>query len=213
MAKKRTFAVGVDYGTNSVRTLIVDTADGREVATAVFPYPSGEAGILLDPKDPNLARQNPADYIDGFFQSVEEAVTVARRDPEFAVEDVVGVGVDTTGSTPLPVDAQGMPLAMKPAFRNNLAAQAWLWKDHTSIAEAAEITEKARETPRRLSDQVRRHLQQRVVLVKGPALQADGPEGFCGGRGLGRMCRLHPRLYHRQHRPRHHAPRHLRRRP
>ena len=144
MAKKRTFAVGVDYGTNSVRTLIVDTADGREVATAVFPYPSGEAGILLDPKDPNLARQNPADYIDGFFQSVEEAVTVARRDPEFAVEDVVGVGVDTTGSTPLPVDAQGMPLAMKPAFRNNLAAQAWLWKDHTSIAEAAEITEKAK---------------------------------------------------------------------
>ncbi len=144
MAKKRTFAVGVDYGTNSVRTLIVDTADGREVATAVFPYPSGEAGILLDPKDPNLARQNPADYIDGFFQSVEEAVAIASRDPEFAVEDVVGVGVDTTGSTPLPVDAQGMPLAIKPAFRNNLAAQAWLWKDHTSIAEAAEITAKAK---------------------------------------------------------------------
>jgi L-ribulokinase len=144
MAKKRTFAVGVDYGTNSVRTLIVDTADGREVATAVFPYPSGEAGILLDPKDPNLARQNPADYIDGFFQSVEEAVAIASRDPEFSVEDVVGVGVDTTGSTPLPVDAEGTPLAMKPAFRNNLAAQAWLWKDHTSIAEAAEITAKAK---------------------------------------------------------------------
>jgi L-ribulokinase len=143
MAKKRSFAVGVDYGTNSVRTLIVDTADGREVATSVFPYPSGEAGILLDPKDPNLARQNPADYIEGFFQSVSEAVTAARRDREFAVENVVGVGVDTTGSTPLPVDAQGTPLAMKPAFRKNLAAHAWLWKDHTSIAEAAEITEKA----------------------------------------------------------------------
>lgn len=144
MAKKRTFAVGVDYGTNSVRTLIVDTADGREVATSVFPYPSGDAGILLDPKDPNLARQNPADYIDGFFQSVSEAVTAARRDRDFAVENVVGIGVDTTGSTPLPVDADGTPLAMKPAFRKNLAAHAWLWKDHTSIAEAAEITEKAR---------------------------------------------------------------------
>jgi len=144
MAKKRTFAVGVDYGTNSVRTLVVDTADGREVATSVFPYPSGEAGILLDPKDPNLARQNPADYIEGFFKSVGDAVSIAQRDPDFAVENVVGIGVDTTGSTPLPVDAQGTPLAMLPAFRKNLAAQAWLWKDHTSIAEAAEITEKAR---------------------------------------------------------------------
>ena len=84
MAKKRTFAVGVDYGTNSVRTLIVDTADGREVATSVFPYPSGEAGILLDPKDPNLARQNPADYIEGFFKSVSDAVAAARRDSDFA---------------------------------------------------------------------------------------------------------------------------------
>ncbi len=144
MAKKRTFAVGVDYGTNSVRTLVVDTADGREVATSVFPYPSGEAGILLDAKDPNLARQNPADYIDGFFKSVSDAVSTAKTDRDFSVENVVGVGVDTTGSTPLPVDAQGTPLAMKPAFRNNLAAQAWLWKDHTSIAEAAEITEKAK---------------------------------------------------------------------
>lgn len=144
MAKKRSFAVGVDYGTNSVRTLIVDTADGREVATSVFPYPSGEAGILLDPKDPNLARQNPADYVEGFFKSVKEAVAIAGRDRDFSVENVVGIGVDTTGSTPLPVDAQGTPLAMKPAFRKNLAAQAWLWKDHTSIAEAAEITEKAK---------------------------------------------------------------------
>jgi L-ribulokinase len=144
MAKKRSFAVGVDYGTNSVRTLIVDTADGREVATSVFPYPSGEDGILLDPKDPNLARQNPADYIEGFFESVSDAVATARRDRDFAIDNVVGIGVDTTGSTPLPVDAQGTPLAMKPAFRKNLAAHAWLWKDHTSIAEAAEITEKAR---------------------------------------------------------------------
>jgi L-ribulokinase len=144
MAKKRTFAVGVDYGTNSVRTLVVDTADGREVATAVFPYPSGEAGIQLDPKDPNLARQNPADYVEGFFKSVSDAVAAAGRDRDFDVASVVGIGVDTTGSTPLPVDAQGTPLAMKPAFRKNLAAHAWLWKDHTSIAEAAEITEKAK---------------------------------------------------------------------
>ncbi len=71
MAKKNepAFAIGVDYGTNSVRALVVDIADGREVATHVYDYPSGEAGILLDPKDPHTARQNPADYIEGFYAS------------------------------------------------------------------------------------------------------------------------------------------------
>ena len=70
MAKKSepAFAIGVDYGTNSVRALVVDIADGREVATHVYDYPSGEAGILLDPKDPHTARQNPADYIEGFYR-------------------------------------------------------------------------------------------------------------------------------------------------
>src|SRR4030065_743585 len=77
-AGRKTFAVGIDYGTNSVRTLIVDTADGSEIATSVYDYPSGDAGILLDPKDPNVARQNPADYIDGFVVSVREAVQKAR---------------------------------------------------------------------------------------------------------------------------------------
>ncbi len=137
------FAIGVDYGTNSVRALVVDVADGRELASCVFDYPSGEAGILLDPKDPNLARQNPADYIEGFRRSVAGAVRRARRQKGFRPENVVGIGIDTTGSTPIPVDRQGVPLAMRRGFRKNLAAHAWLWKDHTSFAEAAEITEKA----------------------------------------------------------------------
>lgn len=145
MAKKpRQFAIGVDYGTNSVRALVVDVADGNEIGQCVFNYPSGEQGILLDPKDPNLARQNPADYIEGFYRSVRGAVKAAAAAPGFAPENVVGIGGDTTGSTPLPVDASGTPLAMLPQFRDNLAAQAWLWKDHTGHAEAAEITEKAR---------------------------------------------------------------------
>jgi len=141
--KEKQFAIGVDYGTNSVRALIVDIANGAEVATHVFDYPSGSDGILLDPKDPNLARQNPADYIEGFYQSVGTAVKLAKKKRGFKPENVVGIGVDTTGSTPLPVDRQGVPLAMKPQFKKNLAAHAWLWKDHTSHAEAAEITEKA----------------------------------------------------------------------
>ena len=145
MAKSsgKQYAIGVDYGTNSVRALIVDVADGAEVATHVYDYPSGDAGILLDPKDPNLARQNPADYIEGFHASVRRAVGAAKRKRGFRPENVVGIGVDTTGSTPIPVDRDGMPLAMQPKFKNNLAAQAWLWKDHTGHAEAAEITEKA----------------------------------------------------------------------
>lgn len=142
-SKDKRFAIGVDYGTNSVRALIVDVADGSEVASHVYDYPSGDAGILLDSKDPNLARQNPADYIDGFYASVSKAVKAASKKRGFRPELVVGIGVDTTGSTPIPVDRDGMPLALKPMFKKNLAAHAWLWKDHTGHAEAAEITERA----------------------------------------------------------------------
>jgi L-ribulokinase len=139
----RTFSIGLDYGTNSVRALVVDLADGAEIASSIYDYPSGEHGILLDAKDPNLARQNPADYIEGYVKSVSAAVRAAKKHRGFQVEKVVGIGVDTTGSTPLPVDSDGTPLALQRKFRRNLAAHAWLWKDHTSAAEAAEITARA----------------------------------------------------------------------
>jgi len=144
MRSTRQFSIGVDYGTNSVRALIVDLADGREVATHVFDYPSGEAGVLIDPKNPLAARQNPGDYIDGFYRSVGCAVKAALSDPTFRPDRVVGIGVDTTGSTPIPVDRNGKPLALLSEFSQELAAHAWLWKDHTAYAEAAEITEKAK---------------------------------------------------------------------
>ncbi|TVS10522.1 MAG: ribulokinase [Planctomycetaceae bacterium] len=137
------YAIGLDYGTNSVRAVVVDLADGTELASSVYDYPSGEHGILLDAKDPNLARQNPADYIDGYVQSVGAALRAAKKHRGFQPEHVVGMGVDTTGSTPIPVDADGQPLAFQPKFQKNLAAHAWLWKDHTSASEAAEITAKA----------------------------------------------------------------------
>jgi L-ribulokinase len=139
-------AIGLDYGTNSVRCVIVDTADGRELGTCVYAYPTGEAGILLDPADHNLARQNPADYLHGAEVAIAGAIAAARADqPAFDPRDIVGIGVDTTGSTPLPVDRRGMPLALLEPFRNNPNAHAWLWKDHTGHAEAAEITALARE--------------------------------------------------------------------
>ena len=142
-ASAKRFAIGIDFGTNSVRALVVDVADGSEVAAHVSDYRSGEAGVLLSPNDPNLARQNPADYIDGFCSSVRRAVASAKRKRGFQVERVIGIGIDTTGSTPIPVDRDGTPLGLHSNFRRELAAQAWLWKDHTAHAEAAEITAKA----------------------------------------------------------------------
>jgi L-ribulokinase len=145
-AKKKRFALGVDYGTNSVRALIVDAADGSEVSSAVSNYESGDQGILMDKKDANLARQNPADYIKGFYASVGAAMKKAKNTRGFDAKNVVGIGIDTTGSTPLPVDKRGVPLALHPEFKRDLSAQAWLWKDHTSWQEAAMITEMARKT-------------------------------------------------------------------
>jgi L-ribulokinase len=139
------YVIGVDYGTNSVRAVVVRVGDGEELANAVFDYPSGEAGILLDPSDPHLARQNPSDYLEGFCGCVSEGLKQAQQaDTGFSADHVIGIGVDTTGSTPLPVDRTGRPVAMNPKFKDNLAAHAWLWKDHTAHAEAAEITETAK---------------------------------------------------------------------
>ena len=138
------YTIGLDYGTNSVRALIVDVANGREVATAVWNYSQGTQGVILS-RDPNLARQHPADYVQGAEVTIRKALSQARQSVRgFSPAQVIGIGVDTTGSTPLPVDANGRPLALNKKFANNPAAMAWLWKDHTGVAEAAEITALAR---------------------------------------------------------------------
>ncbi len=140
------YAIGLDYGTNSCRALIVDLENGRELATQVYPYPSGEMGVIVDPRDPNLARQHPADYLAGLEQIIVRGLAQARAlDPAFTADRVVGLGIDTTGSTPMPVARDGTPLALLPGFQDNPHAMAWLWKDHTSHAEAAEITALAAE--------------------------------------------------------------------
>ena len=141
---KPAFTIGVDYGTNSVRAVVVDCADGRVLGTSVFDYPSGDQGVLLDPRDPHLARQNPGDYLLGLDASISGAVEEAARQPGFTRARVVGIGVDTTGSTPIPVDEDCQPLALYPRLHGQLAAYAWLWKDHTAAEEAAAITETAR---------------------------------------------------------------------
>ena len=139
------YALGVDFGTNSVRAVVAALSDGRLVGSCVFDYPSGVQGVLLDPRDRHLARQHPRDYIEGLRASIGGALDAASGAmPEFSRDRVIGIGIDTTGSTPLPVDARNRPLALDPRWEPNLAAHAWLWKDHTAAREAASITEAAR---------------------------------------------------------------------
>lgn len=139
------YSIGLDYGTNSVRTIIVNVANGREVAAAVWNYSQGTEGVILS-RDPSLARQHPADYVTGAEITIKKALAAAKRTVRgFQPDQVIGIGVDTTGSTPIPVDRNGRPLALDRRFAKNPAAMAWLWKDHTGVAEAAEITELARE--------------------------------------------------------------------
>lgn len=141
-----TYVIGLDFGTNSCRSLIISVSDGKELSSHVFPYPSGEAGVIVDPADPNLARQNPADYIEGIDVTIKEAIKTAKeQDPSFQPEKIIGIGVDTTGSSPMPVDKDGRPLCFIPEFKDNPAAMVWLWKDHTSFEEAQKITEQAAE--------------------------------------------------------------------
>lgn len=134
------YSLGIDYGTNSVRALVVRCRDGAELGSAVFNYPSGHQGILLDPKNHHLARQNPNDYVLGLEKSVRAALAQAKKQDGFNAKQVVGIGIDATGSSPIPVDANNQPLCNQNKFEKKLSAYCWLWKDHTSIAEAAEIT-------------------------------------------------------------------------
>ncbi len=134
------FTIGIDFGTNSVRALVVRCRDGAELGSAIFNYPGGRQGVILDPRDHNLARQHPQDHLAGLEKSVRQAIAQARRHRDFDARRVVGIGVDTTGSSPIPVDASNTPLALHKKWSANPAAMCWLWKDHTSIAEAAEIT-------------------------------------------------------------------------
>lgn len=136
------YSIGLDYGTNSCRALVVNLETGAELGSAIFGYPSGEMGILTDPSDPNVARQNPQDYLDGCEVIIRGAMAeTAKVDADFSADKVVGIGVDTTGSTVIPVNELGAALSLADSrFRDNMNAKVWLWKDHTSYREAEQIT-------------------------------------------------------------------------
>jgi len=138
------YVLGLDFGTNSCRSLIIDISNGKELASHVFPYPSGKDGVIVDSADPHLARQNPADYLLGIKVTIKKALKKAKAiRSKFSPQDVIGIGVDTTGSSPMPVDARGQALCFNNKFKKNPAAMVWIWKDHTGYTEAAQITELA----------------------------------------------------------------------
>ena len=138
MIKK--FVIGIDYGTDSVRSVVVDTGNGKIAGTSVFEYPRWKKGLFCDPSI-NQFRQHPLDYLEGLEQSVKGALFGLASD---VVSNITGISVDTTGSTPVGVDKEGVPLSMKPGFEFNPDAMFVLWKDHTAVKEAAEINELAR---------------------------------------------------------------------
>ncbi len=139
------YTIGLDYGSNSVRCVVVNCRDGQECGAFVWNYPSGQSGVLTDPANHHVARQSPLDFMQGLLETVPKAIEQAEKDPHFSRSRIIGIGVDTTGSTPIPVDAELKPLALQKRFSNNLNAMAWMWKDHSAIDEAERITGKALE--------------------------------------------------------------------
>ena len=129
------FTIGMDFGSDSVRALIVNTATGEELATAVHYYVRWKAGKYCEPSQ-NKFRQHPLDYIEGIESTIKSVVSQVSTD---VVKNIVGIGVDTTGSTPVAVDKTGTPLALLKGFEENPNAMFVLWKDHTGIKEADEI--------------------------------------------------------------------------
>ena len=129
------FVIGVDYGTDSVRSIIVNAANGTEIAASVFYYPRWKEGLYCDATSSQF-RQHPLDYVEGLEHTIKSCLEKAGAD---VAANVKAISVDTTGSTPVAVDETGTPLALLPAFEKNPNAMFVLWKDHTATAEAAEI--------------------------------------------------------------------------
>ena len=139
MNSKTAYVIGVDYGTDSVRSVIVDASNGNEIASSVYYYPRWKDGLFCDAAS-NQFRQHPLDYIEGLENTIKDCIKKAGPAVATAIK---GISVDTTGSTPIAVDRKGTPLSLLPEFEANPNAMFVLWKDHTAVKEAAELNEHA----------------------------------------------------------------------
>lgn len=137
------YTIGLDYGSDSCRAVIIDAETGKEIASSVKYYKRWAEGKYCDPHK-NQYRQHPLDYIESLEESVKEALS---KSPKGTAEKVVGISFDTTGSTPALVDKEGQVLALRPEFAENPNAMFVLWKDHTAVKEAAKINEVAKRWP------------------------------------------------------------------
>lgn len=137
MSKK--YVIGLDFGTDSVRSVLVDTAGGKTLGSKVHWYARWKEGRYCNPQQ-NQFRQHPLDHIEGMEITIREVVREAGIDPK----EVKGICIDTTGSSPVPVNMEGTALSLLPEYKENPNAMMVLWKDHTSIAEADEINHLAR---------------------------------------------------------------------
>ncbi|WP_316828993.1 ribulokinase [Pedobacter miscanthi] len=134
------YVIGVDYGTDSVRSVLVDTANGKEISSSVFLYPRWQKGLYCKPAV-NQFRQHPLDYVEGLTHTIRDCI--AKAGGAAIAHLIKGISVDTTGSSPVAVDATGTPLALTPGYEENPNAMFVLWKDHTAVKEAAEINKHA----------------------------------------------------------------------
>ena len=137
MVKK--YIIGIDYGSDSVRSLLVDSATGEELATSVFNYRRWSKGMYCDASQ-NQFRQHPLDYLEGLEYTVRELLDKVPG----ASQLVRSISIDTTGSTPVAVDRAGIPLSLLPDFAEDPDAMFILWKDHTAFSEADRVSELCR---------------------------------------------------------------------
>ena len=140
---KDRFVIGLDYGSDSVRCVLLNAMTGEEKASSVFHYPRWTNGLYCNAAS-NQFRQHPLDYLEGLESTIKDCLLKAGRDIAF---NVAGISVDTTGSTPVAADEHGVPLCMTPGFENNPNAMFVLWKDHTSTQEAEDINKHAENFP------------------------------------------------------------------
>lgn len=134
------FVIGIDYGSDSCRSVILNVETGEELGGTVFYYPRWAKGMYCEPEK-NIFRQHPLDYIEGLEYVVKEGIK--NLSPEI-ISNIKGISIDTTGSTPVAIDREGNALALLPEFAENPNAMFVLWKDHSSIKEADEINYVAR---------------------------------------------------------------------
>lgn len=129
------FVIGVDFGTHSVRSFIINASNGEEAASSIFYYPHWKKGLYCNPLE-NLFRQHPADYVEGLEFTIKDCIQKAGNS---IAANMKGISVDITGSTPVAVNKEGIPLSLLPEFKHNPNAMFVLWKDHTSIKVIEEI--------------------------------------------------------------------------